>query len=205
MGFWFMLVLLSTYTFGQTDVEQYERSLSQWRFGTLVLSTGDTLSLEFTFANRSVAGLLHVKDGGDVITLATEDIASFYFYDIESDRGRNFRTVEASFDGKGIRKMFLEYHYGDDNIAVVSQHAVGVRYIDRPYKVMPKPEAVYSETTYLLDLKSQTLVPFNRRNAFRLMRSHEDLVDTFIKTNAIRLKSPDDYQSVFRYYSSLLE
>ena len=198
------IVLIPCHAFGQTAFENYESSLSQWRFGTLVLSTGDTVSLEFTFANRSKDGLMEVKDAGRVITLSVQDIASFYFYDIESDRGRNFRTLEASFDGKDLRKIFLEYHYGDENIAVVSQHEVGVRYVDRPYKVKPRPEAVYSATTYLLNVKTQLLIPFNRRNAFDLMSNHEKLVSNFIKTNRIKLRSPDDYQSVFRYYSSLL-
>jgi hypothetical protein len=205
VGALLLTILLPAYTFAQSPLEDYERSLSQWRFGTLVLSTGDTLFLEFTFANRSSEGLLQVKDGGQVITLVVEDIASFYFYDIESDRGRNFRTLEASFNGKDIRKRFLEYHFGDKNIAVVSEHQVGVNYLDRPYKVMPKPIAIYGETTYLLDVQRQTLIPFNRRNAFRLMKDQELLVETFIKANGIRLKSPDDYQSVFQYYSTLLE
>jgi hypothetical protein len=202
--FLFIVILLPGQTLAQTPVEDYERSLSQWRFGTLVLSTGDTLFLEFTFANQSTDGFMQVKDGRRVFTLTIEDIASFYFYDIESDRGRNFRTLEASFYGKDLRKMFLEYHYGDENIAVVSQHRVQSSYIDNPWRVKPKPQAVYGKTTYLLDVKRQLLIPF-RRNAFTLMSDHENLVDTFIETNGIRLRNPDDYQSVFRYYSSLLE
>ena len=171
-----------------------------WTAGLVVLETNDTVACTLRYNQMVPEGLLQVLDGDNVLTLSVKDVKCFFFFDPNKNRYRKFFTLSVPFEGRVSREMFLEYVYGNGRISILNHKTMGLAHGYMEYT--PFKQAIPLNKMYLLDARTERLLPISEENALLLLERKPE-VTTFVENNGIRFRKLSDYVKVFEYARSL--
>jgi hypothetical protein len=200
----FIITLIPFFCKAQINPRKLEERYTNWKNGTVVLDTGDTIACELSYNQTVSEGLLQVKDGDNVLTLTVNDVFAFSYFDHDKEHMRTFLALAVkNAEGSNYkRKYFLEYHYGNDKIAIVSHKTIFILHINTNYyNDLKKPVPIAYR--YLLNVETDEIFPFDEDNAIFLMKDKEKIIKNYMNENKLKLRKEEDYIKVFQYYASL--
>lgn len=200
-----LLLLLSLsplFAFSQDFTGNPMKFSHDWNDGLLILQTGDTVHCKLRYNRASLDGIVHVLDGDETITITTEFIREFSYYDSLRARPRKFVNMTLPGFKLDSQQFLVEKIYEDGRYTIINQ-----RTFEMPYqkleliRFLGKPVPVYKK--YIIDMISGEIVPLTKSNAMHLLENHRAEVATYISDNHLRFKKISDFIDVFEYHNSL--
>jgi hypothetical protein len=175
---------------------------ASWQAGSVIFQTGDSLHCNLRYNHAVPYGVLQIMEGDNVLTLSSEDVKSFYFYDAVKGRNRKFYSIPPFADQPAAHNFFMECLYYDEQFSILNHKTIGVPYDYMNYsRFVSKPAPISKK--YILNTETGELFPMSRENALRMMEKRKAQVLSYIQSHRIRFKSVSDYIHVFEYHSSL--
>jgi hypothetical protein len=173
-----------------------------WKNGSVVLETGDTVQCKVRYNNALPDGVVQVLDGENTLTFSVRDVKAFTFLDEEKNRHRFFERVVMPNQDPDGKTFFCEVLYKNSTFRILKHRAIGVPYDHMNYTRFLRKHTIITER-FIVHEPSGKMLTLSKEHAMQLLENKRDEISGFISDNGIRFKSVADYIKVLDFHASL--